>query len=316
MVVRAFHLTRTTAGGNGQNPAKLVQSVGAFGEIMKTKRDSRRIPSSWESLLDQVTIEFGSAVDYRCEPEWQSRPRIMPDEQMHLIHGGELEYGFGGTLHRAGAGCIAFCPPGVEWWARRVSRTLVRLTVIHFQSRFPGGKRYLDAFNFASVIRLKPPLWRRLDGTARELCALHAVRPPGHALRELALIHDFFYDLFGLRGDSTPVDRDGERVLKLIRHMKRDYREKITLESLSRLVFVSPNHLSTIFRQYTGRSPIDFLIQVRLDEARRLLHSCEFRVGEICNMVGCEDPAYFSRMFHRHAGMSPSAYRRERWDLL
>ncbi|MEO6053675.1 MAG: helix-turn-helix transcriptional regulator, partial [Chthoniobacterales bacterium] len=79
---------------------------------------------------------------------------------------------------------------------------------------------------------------------------------------------------------------------------------------------VSSNHLSTIFREYTGRSPIDYLIQLRMEEASRLLQSPQYAVGEISSMVGYEDAAYFSRHFRKHTGMPPVDFRRNRRSII
>jgi len=270
---------------------------------------------SWETLLDQLRLEFGSAVFHRCGPEWQPVPRVLPDEQLHLIHAGELEYTIGGKLHRARPRQVVFCPPDIEWTTRRTSRPPVELTVIHFQARFPGGRRYLEAFDFPAILRPPVPVWVTLTRIGRELCALDKQEPPGHTLKELALMHEFFHAFFALRGEATAVDRDGERVFKLITFMRQHYRERITLEMLSKQVFLSPNHLAAVFRDYTGRSPIDYLIQLRLEEGKRLLQASEFTVAEIGRTVGYDDPAYFSRLFRQHIGMSPVHFRRHRWSL-
>lgn len=271
---------------------------------------------SWEHLLDQVRIEFGSAIYYECGPDWRPAPRVLADEQVHLIHAGTLAYTIGGAHYPARPRQVAFCPPGIEWTTKRTSREPVKLTVIHFQARFPGGRRYLEAFRFSHLVTPDAPTWNRLTEIARPLCVLYKEKPSGHALKELALIHDFFHTFFPLRGESAPVDRDGERVLKLIHFMRRHYRERITLESLSKIVFVSANHLATIFREYTGRSPIDYLIQLRLEEARRLLQSPQYPIAEVSDLIGYEDPAYFSRLFRKHVGMSPAEFRSHRRSLI
>ncbi len=271
---------------------------------------------SWEHLLDQLRLEFGSAIFYHCGPEWRPVPRVTPDEQLHLVHAGALEYTIDGTIHRAQAGHLVFCPMGIEWTTRRVSRKFVDLTVIHFQARFPGGRRYLDALGFEPVLSPDAHTWKTLFRLGSQMCSLYRKKPPGHILKELALLHDFFYAVFSMRGEPAPMDRDGERMLKLIGYMGQHYPERITLESLSRVVFVSANYLATIFREYTGRSPIDYLIQIRLDEACRLLRLPERAIGDITKMVGYEDPAYFSRLFRRHIGISPLGYRRERRSVI
>jgi len=240
----------------------------------------------------------------------------MPDEQLHLIHTGALEYTIDGVVHKAQARQVAFCPPGIEWSVRRSSSPLIHLTVIHFHAKFPGGRRHLEAFGFPPVLKPSAAVWNQLTRIARELCRLHSKKPTGHVLKETALLYEFFHAFFHHRGPTAPVDRDGERILKLIAYMQQHFRGRITLESLSKLVFVSENHLATQFRDYTGRSPIDYLIQLRLEEARRLLQSPELTIGEITGRIGYDDPAYFSRLFRTHVGMSPLDFRRNRRSVI
>lgn len=265
---------------------------------------------SWENLLDQLQIELGSALFYRCGPEWQPVPRVMPDEQLHLIHAGQLEYTIGGRVCRARPRQVVFCPPGIEWNLKRISREFVQLTVIHFQALFPGGRRFLEAFGLPAILEPNTRSWSALVRIARKLCVLNKQKPSGHALKELSLMFEFFHEVFPMRRKTAAVDPNGGRILKLIAFMRQHYRERITLETLGRQVFLSPNHLAALFRDYTGHSPIDYLIQVRIEEARRLLHSPECTIAEIAERVGYEDPAYFSRLFRKHAGMSPAGFRR------
>ncbi|MEO8204823.1 MAG: AraC family transcriptional regulator [Chthoniobacterales bacterium] len=273
-------------------------------------------PHSWENLLPQLRIEFGSAMLYHCAADWSSEYRLTTDEQLHLIHKGTLEYRIEDRVYKVEAGQIAFCPPGVEWSVIRTSKTLISLTVIHFQARFPGGQRYLEAFGFPEILKPQEKDWKHLLLLARQMCDTDARKPSGYMLKVSAMLYEFFSTFFHLRGPAMPVDRDGERVLKLINYMKEHYRERITLASLSKLVFVSSNHLSTIFREYTGRSPIDYLIQLRMEEASRLLQSPQYAIGEIGTMVGYEDAAYFSRHFRKHFGMPPADFRRNRRSII
>lgn len=72
---------------------------------------------------------------------------------------------------------------------------------------------------------------------------------------------------------------------------------------------VTPDHLSRCCRAVCGSSALELLHERRLDEARRLLARTAAAVGEVADELGFADPAYFSRFFARHAGLSPQAYR-------
>jgi AraC-like DNA-binding protein len=72
---------------------------------------------------------------------------------------------------------------------------------------------------------------------------------------------------------------------------------------------VSVNYLMRCVTRTSGRSPKDWIIDVRLMEAQRLLRTTDGTVGEIAARVGFDDPSYFGRLFRRRFGMSPRAFR-------
>jgi two-component system response regulator YesN len=84
----------------------------------------------------------------------------------------------------------------------------------------------------------------------------------------------------------------------------------ISLNSVAEHVGMSPNHFSTIFSQETGETFIDRLTSVRLERAKELLRTTAAKASEIACMVGYNDPHYFSYVFKKNVGSSPSDYRK------
>ena len=64
------------------------------------------------------------------------------------------------------------------------------------------------------------------------------------------------------------------------------------------------------FKRATGYRPMDYVLTLRVEEAKELLERSELSIDEIGHSVGYEDPASFRRLFKRKAGMAPSVYRR------
>jgi AraC-like DNA-binding protein len=71
---------------------------------------------------------------------------------------------------------------------------------------------------------------------------------------------------------------------------------------------VSPNHLRRAFVKSTGKTPLQFLIDMRINEARMLLAMGGYEVKEVAMRCGFNDPYYFSRMFKQTAGVSPTQF--------
>lgn len=85
---------------------------------------------------------------------------------------------------------------------------------------------------------------------------------------------------------------------------------KVKVPELARLVGVSPSHLSTLFRRATGGGVLAHHTALRMARARQLLDTTDATVTEIASELGFDDPFYFSRVFRKHHGMSPSGFRR------
>ncbi len=98
-------------------------------------------------------------------------------------------------------------------------------------------------------------------------------------------------------------------------YLGHHYREPHTLYELGRRYGMSGNYFSCIFKQYTGISPIDYLITCRLETAKKLLQSTVFSIKEISYSVGYEDALYFSRHFKSRFHISPSEWRNNQQKL-
>lgn len=88
------------------------------------------------------------------------------------------------------------------------------------------------------------------------------------------------------------------------------YHRPLSLPDVARALGCSPAHLCRQYRKEAGRTPFEFLREVRMEAARRLLRS-HIPIARVAQMVGFEDPSYFSRVFAAATGRPPQAYRSE-----
>lgn len=65
------------------------------------------------------------------------------------------------------------------------------------------------------------------------------------------------------------------------------------------------------FKLYTGMTPLQYLLDIRLANAKKLLESTNYSIGEVASLVGYDNALYFSRLFHKHVGISPKEYRKK-----
>jgi two-component system, response regulator YesN len=97
---------------------------------------------------------------------------------------------------------------------------------------------------------------------------------------------------------------------KAIRYMKEHYAEKLSLNEVAEMQYISPWHLSKILKRDTGQNFVDIINIIRIDNAKKLLKNPALKIYEISERIGFSDIAYFSRMFKKVAGMTPNEYRK------
>jgi signal transduction histidine kinase/AraC-like DNA-binding protein/DNA-binding response OmpR family regulator/ABC-type sugar transport system substrate-binding protein len=98
-------------------------------------------------------------------------------------------------------------------------------------------------------------------------------------------------------------------VKRAVAYFQQNYHRHLSREEIARAIGVSKNYLSHIFRQEVGLSPWEYLNRYRIKQAKDLLSRTNDSVTEVALQVGFNNPAYFSRMFHKQIGLSPSTYR-------
>ena len=121
-------------------------------------------------------------------------------------------------------------------------------------------------------------------------------------------------------GEEEPPDfgkvllrRDRKRwrqaVEAAVEFVRGNYWKRIDLETIARLVRMSPNYFCEVFKAETGLTFMEYLTRIRMAKAKELLRGTELTISEISERVGYESIHYFSRLFKEREGMSPKEYR-------
>ena len=90
--------------------------------------------------------------------------------------------------------------------------------------------------------------------------------------------------------------------------------EEISLNTVANVANVSANHFSALFSQNMGQTFIEYLTSLRMNKAKELLRCTGMRSSEIAGEIGYKDAHYFSYLFKKTQGMTPSDYRKVRED--
>lgn len=123
---------------------------------------------------------------------------------------------------------------------------------------------------------------------------------------------DYGYQLFiyitSYVKPQNSIDYTNHIVKATKEYLEIHYTEDISLEDMAEHVNISPQYFSKLIKKTTGFNFIDWLSMLRVKKAKELLTNSNFTVKEVCFMVGYKDPNYFSRIFKKRIGITPSEY--------
>ncbi|MDE2136732.1 MAG: helix-turn-helix transcriptional regulator [Gammaproteobacteria bacterium] len=101
----------------------------------------------------------------------------------------------------------------------------------------------------------------------------------------------------------------GHRLRRVIDYMDENLSRDLTLAQLAAVAGMSPHYFAELFRQSTGRAPHQYVLQRRIDFAKRRLSDPRRSVIEAALDAGFQNPSHFARVFRKWVGISPSDFR-------
>lgn len=117
-----------------------------------------------------------------------------------------------------------------------------------------------------------------------------------------------------LRNDTLSLVPDNNLLLnrectQIKNYLDANYSETITLDTLAALTHMNKYYIAHAFTKYAGISPINYLVQKRIQEGKSLLESTSYSIAQIAAMLGFSSQSYFSQAFRKATGQTPMQYR-------
>ena len=110
------------------------------------------------------------------------------------------------------------------------------------------------------------------------------------------------------KGNSQKTGR--AEVEKAVLYIKEHYTDsQLKVSDIAEFLNISESRISVLFKAETGQTLIQYLTQVRIETAKKLLRTSEYKVYEIAEMVGYANSQYLSKVFHKETGYFPLEYK-------
>lgn len=96
---------------------------------------------------------------------------------------------------------------------------------------------------------------------------------------------------------------------EIVAYIQENLSQNLSLVELAAVAQMSPHYFSSLFKQSTGLSPHQYILQCRIEAAKQLLARREFTIVEVCHQVGFQSQSHFTHVFRKHTNVTPKAYR-------
>jgi AraC-like DNA-binding protein len=262
--------------------------------------------------LYEIFPQILYVVDRNANMSWRLND-TMSFYNIMLIYDGKAEFACNNTIYTASKGDLIFYKPGDIRKAHTFPDNLVKCFAVDFMYTCPVYQNYqwefVNAqlpFSFFQKIDDEYLFSRLLDLFSRLNRSALSTKNKSK-VNERSSFFEILTLLFQYKEGNQYNYSSMRKVDKVINYMTENYSQNITLQQLAEYSQISSSYLGNIFKKVTGKSTIDYLIDIRINKAASLLKD-GFTVSETSKLVGFNDIFYFSRAFKKHEGISPSQY--------
>jgi len=260
-------------------------------------------PSRWH-------VELRSAQRVDHFPGWSVQGRRRPTHTIAIIVDGTCIASIANQVLHVESEGVLYAPPNVDLSVE----TNTGMNAIWLE--FDVVEKFAH-IGYQSVETIPWP-YRILSGRDRVWTTMgeRIIRHWSHPLPEGALLCKaaLFELLASLCARSHEeairwVDPAREAALKAKRWIESNFAENLTLAEIASRVSLSKYYLLRVFREAFGMPPLQYLVQLRIQQAKRLLNSESLTIADVAKQVGYTSPTAFTRAFKRETGLSPTDYR-------
>lgn len=244
--------------------------------------------------------------------------------ELYYLYSGERYYFIQDKTYHVTGGAFVLIPPNIIHRTGNLGNFGYDRMLIHFSKDLledylsidPSVNPYLNLEKELHLISLDD----RQQNFVEMLLHTMETEYQKNNLRETSYIKLTLLQLLLFLNDCKPNRQDAalseltntqKLMFEILGHINNHYAEELTLETVSAKYYLSTYYFSRTFREATGFHFVEYLNNVRIKEAKKLLLHSDSTINDIASAVGFHSTTHFGRVFKQITGCSPSAYKKK-----
>ena len=240
-----------------------------------------------------------------------NRPNGRSDYQLLYLSSGKAHFYFHGTEQIVNAGSMVLFSPGQPQHYEYFGEETPQISWIHFSGY------EVESLLSENKIPMDDPVFYTGTSSAFEhifkdiISELQSHKTGFELLTSIYLRQMFILIQRARLHSAGEISTYLKEEIRLARdYFNAHYMDPICIEDYAQSRGISVSWFQRGFKKFMNQSPAHFLLTTRINNAAILLETTDHPIGTIAFMVGYEDPLYFSRLFRKYKGLSPSDYRK------
>ncbi len=282
--------------------------------------------NEWIDRINPVFNQQGAGI---WEKGYVEVNRYLYDHEFIYFAAGTTKVVTECSSNDCSAGYATIIPPALMHWSKALTGNVMRYC-IHFDWEYGNPKiippmSYVGRDKFNEALAKRTPAWLPVKiplftiiekdpgffKDVQEFFTLSETEENDRLKRKMLLNRIICATLLSTLNSSTQKTKSGKS-LRLVsqakEYIEQNYKSEISVKEIARIMNVTPTHLCRIMHNNIAMTPLEYLNALRIGEAKRLMVETTMNISEIAFGAGFKDHNYFSRLFRKKTGRSPTAF--------
>jgi len=254
-------------------------------------------------IFDTLTPSIDYFVNRKCLPHWKLDETTLEFHDLTYVYEGQATYFVNGHKYQLERGDLIYIPKGSIRQAYTCINNSMQCYSFNFQCCFTKDENL--ELPFQTVIKVG--VFIDLVDLYKDFNIVWLEKSPGYLLKARALFMLILHKLMTIYYNKNSTFIVDLRIKKIKEVIIAHFNEKIEIEQFAELFELNPVYLGALFKKNSGCSFKTYINRIRINNAETLLSTGGYSVNDVGQHCGFQDICYFSKVFKKYKGYSPSS---------